>query len=138
MDTYLSALNNWQLPKERAATQEQDPNGISQHEPGAKLDMGKVEPELIQRGFARALLAVAYVGTYGATKYTRDGWQDVQDGVRRYTNAMYRHLSAEHRGEECDPDTKLLHAAHAAWNALARLELMLREKEAEVREASHD
>lgn len=129
MDTYLSALNNWQLPKERAATQEQDPNGISQHEPGAKLDMGKVEPELIQRGFARALLAVAEVGTYGATKYTRDGWQYVQDGVRRYTNAMYRHLSAEHRGEQCDPDTKLLHAAHAAWNALARLELMLRERE---------
>jgi len=112
---------------------ERDPNGIDPHEPGAKLDAGKVEPELIQRGFARALLAVAEVGTYGATKYTRDGWQDVPDGVRRYTNAMYRHLSAEHRGEECDPDSGLLHAAHAAWNALARLELMLREKEAEVR-----
>src|SRR5690606_9415436 len=116
---------------------ERDPNGIDPREPGAKLDVGKVEPELIQRGFARALLAVAEVGTYGAAKYTRDGWQDVQDGVRRYTNAMYRHLSAEHRGEERDPDTGLLHAAHAAWNALARLELMLREKEAEVREASH-
>jgi len=117
---------------------ERDPNGIDPHKPGAKLDAGKVEPELIQRGFARALLAVAEVGTYGATKYTRDGWQDVQDGVRRYTNAMYRHLSAEHRGEQCDPDTKLMHAAHAAWNALARLELMLREKEAEGREARHD
>src|SRR5690606_1597282 len=57
---------------------ERDPNGIDPHEPGAKLDAGKVEPELIQRGFARALLAVADVGTYGATKYTRDGWQDVQ------------------------------------------------------------
>ena len=117
---------------------ERDPNGIDPHSAGAKLDAGKVEPELIQRGFARALLAVAEVGTYGATKYTRDGWQDVQDGVRRYTNAMYRHLSAEHRGEQCDPDTKLMHAAHAAWNALARLELMLREKEAEGREARHD
>jgi hypothetical protein len=30
-----------------------------------------------------------------------------------------------------DPDSQLLHASHAAWNALARLELMLREKEQE-------
>jgi hypothetical protein len=28
-----------------------------------------------------------------------------------------------------DPDSGLLHAAHTAWGALARLELILREKE---------
>lgn len=37
--------------------------------------------------------------------------------------------------EERDPDSGLLHAAREAWNALAVLELMLREKESEVREA---
>src|SRR5690606_34954678 len=91
------------MTKELAQRTERDPNGIDPHSAGAKLDAGKVEPELIQRGFARALLAVADVGTYGATKYTRDGWQDVPAGVRRYTHAMSRHLSGEHRGAEGRP-----------------------------------
>jgi len=106
---------------------EYDPNGIDQHEPGAKLDAGKARPELIFRGFSRALLEVAKVGTYGAAKYSDDGWEHVPNGVKRYTDAMYRHLLAEHSGELLDKDTELLHAAHAAWNALARLELALRE-----------
>lgn len=105
---------------------ERDPLGIGQHEPGAKLDAGKLRPELIQRGFVRALREVARVGTYGANKYTEDGWQSVPNGEQRYTDAMYRHLMAEHMGEIEDQDTGILHAAHAAWNALARLELMVR------------
>jgi len=100
---------------------------MDQHSPGAKLDNDKVEPELIQRGFARALYAVAEVGTYGAQKYTRDGWESVPDGKRRYTNAMYRHLNQAHVGYERDPETDLLHLSHAAWNLLAVLELTLRE-----------
>lgn len=40
---------------------------------------------------------------------------------------MYRHLLAEAQGEAMDSDTGLRHAAHAAWNALARLDLMLRD-----------
>lgn len=107
-------------------TAEQDPNGLAPSAPGAKLDAGKVRPELIIRGFARALLAVADVGTFGANKYSDNGWQHVPDGIKRYTDAMYRHLLKEHTGELCDKDTGLHHAAHAAWNALARLELMLR------------
>lgn len=110
----------------RVYTAEQDPHGLAPNAPGAKLDAGKVRPELVIRGFARALLAVAEVGTYGANKYSDDGWQDVPNGERRYTDAMYRHLLEEHAGELCDKDTKMPHAAHAAWNALARLELMLR------------
>lgn len=106
---------------------EADPNGVDAHAPGAKLDAGKVEPELIQRGFSRALEAVSAVGTYGAQKYSRDGWESVPEAQRRYTNALYRHLYAEHQGETNDQDTGLAHAAHAAWNALARLELALRE-----------
>lgn len=105
---------------------ESDPTGKDPHQPGAKLDAGKVEMGLILNGMPRALLQVARVATYGANKYTRDGWMSVPDGPRRYTDAMYRHLNAEARGEIHDADTQLEHAAHAAWNALARLELLLR------------
>ena len=41
---------------------------------------------------------------------------------------MLRHILAEASGDEIDPDFGLLHAAHTAWNALARLELKLREE----------
>jgi hypothetical protein len=107
---------------------EQDPHGISAHEPGAKLDAGKTRVGLVLGGFSRALSAVCEVGTYGAQKYTPSGWRSVPDGVERYTDAMGRHLLMEPR-ETVDPDSGLPHAAHVAWNALARLELMIREEE---------
>jgi hypothetical protein len=80
-------------------------------------------------GFSRALQAVGRVGTYGAQKYSDNGWMQVPDGERRYTDAMMRHLMKEADGEDVDPTTDLYHASQVAWNALARLELMLREKE---------
>jgi len=104
---------------------EHDPTGRSAHEPGAKLDAGKPRPALVLGGFARALSAVTEVGTYGARKYTDNGWRTVPDGIERYSEAMLRHWLSEVKGEQYDLDTKLLHAAHLAWNALARLELML-------------
>jgi len=105
-----------------------DPNGIDQHAPGAKLDAGKVRPSLILGPMARALLAVAEVGTYGANKYTDGGWQSVPDAQKRYTDARDRHQLYE-AIEPNDVESGLKHAAHAAWNALARLELMLREEQ---------
>lgn len=108
---------------------ERDPYGIQPDQPGAKLDAGKNRVGLVFFGFSRALGAVGLVGTFGAEKYTDNGWQAVPDGERRYSDAMLRHLLAEGRGELVDRDSGLLHAAHAAWNALARLELMLRECE---------
>lgn len=104
-----------------------DPNGKSAKDAGAKLDAGKVRPELIIRGFSRALLEVARVGTFGADKYSDDGWITVPQGRKRYTDAMYRHLLKEHTGEYADPESGIQHAAHTAWNALARLELTLRD-----------
>lgn len=103
-----------------------DPNGVPQHTPGAKLDGGKVRLDLVLQGFPRALYEVAEVATYGAGKYTRDGWLYVPDGVNRYTGALMRHLVSEATGEKADPESELRHAAHAAWNALARLELLIR------------
>lgn len=108
---------------------EADPSGKAAGEPGAKLDAGKNRLGLVMFGFARALQEVGKVGTYGANKYTDDGWVSVPDGGRRYTDALLRHLMREATGEMLDPDTALRHAAHVAWNALARLDLALRESE---------
>lgn len=105
-------------------TCEFDPNGRSMHEPGAKADAGKIKAGLVG-DFGLALLAVAEVGTHGADKYTRGGWQHVPNGQERYTDAMWRHLLKAGQ-EEFDGDSGLSHAAHAAWNALAVLELECR------------
>lgn len=106
---------------------ERDPYGIGQHERGAKLDAGKPDASLLLM-FGKALEAVAEVGTFGMRKYTRAGWESVENGVDRYTAALLRHLLREHYEAE-DIDSGLLHASHAAWNALARLEFILRERE---------
>jgi hypothetical protein len=107
---------------------ESDPLGKNPHEPGAKLDNGKV---CVWRGalsyFPRAIEQVAAVSTFGARKYAWKGWESVPDGINRYSDAMGRHLVEEGIGHVHDKDSGLLVAAHTAWNALARLELMLRE-----------
>ena len=114
---------------------EKDPNGKNPHELGAKLDTGKAP---IFQGlvsyFPRACLAVSEVSAEGAKKYAWKGWISVPDGINRYTNAMIRHLCKEEIEGPIDADFGLLHAAHAAWNAMAVLELKLMEQE-EQREA---
>ena len=96
---------------------------------GIKHDQGKPRVALVVHGFARALMEVSAVATFGAEKYSAHGWVSVPNGLERYTDAMYRHLFAEAAGQ-CDAESGLAHAAHAAWCALARLELMLRDEEA--------
>lgn len=105
---------------------ERDPFGLNAHEPGAKLDAGKNRVALVMRGFSRALTEVGRVGTYGADKYTPNGWQKVGEGIERYDDSMMRHWL---EGRTVDKETGLLHAAQVAWNALAVLELMLIEEE---------
>jgi hypothetical protein len=107
-------------------TSETDPYGLGAHTPGSKLDRGKVRMGLVMAGFCRSLNDVGKVGTFGANKYTDNGWTTVPNGIERYTDALYRHLNKEALGETLDEDSQLLHAAHVAWNALARLDLMLR------------
>lgn len=110
---------------EPASCKETDPNGVDPHEPGAKLDSGKPMVGLVLGDFAQALNEVAKVGTIGAKKYTMHGWLEVEKGFDRYTDAMLRHWLAESTGETFDDDTHMLHAAQVAWNALARLELLI-------------
>lgn len=115
------------IEKQEANTRETDPHGRDPHTPGAKLDAGKLRVDLIFDDMALALLEVAKVATYGAEKYTEGGWLHVPNGHTRYTAAMDRHRLAE-AIEPYDPESHLLHAAHVAWNALARLELILRQE----------
>ena len=111
---------------------ERDPNGVEAGTAGAKLDAGKspVFQGLFQY-FPRACLQVAELSEVGAKKYSWKGWEKVEDGPNRYGNALARHILYEEIEGEMDADTDKLHAVCIAWNALARLELMLREKEDE-------
>lgn len=108
---------------------EKDPTGRSPHTKGAKVDAGKPRMDLVLGGFSEALLEVAKVGTFGANKYTDDGWQEVPKGKERYSDAMLRHWAYEKSGEEFDNESNLLHASHLAWNALARLSFILKDME---------
>lgn len=107
-------------------TPERDRNGLDPHVPGAKLDSGKNRLGLVLGDFRNALVEVGKVGTFGANKYTAHGWLSVPDNVERYTDAMLRHHFAD---TPTDPESGLSHAAHRAWNALAILELELRENQ---------
>lgn len=108
---------------------EADPTGRDPHAPGAKLDAGKLRPTLVIRDMARALEAVIKVATDGANKYTPGGWLEVPNASERYEDADLRHMLKRFKGEAVDTDSKSLHLAHNAWNALAKLELHLREQE---------
>lgn len=109
---------------------EKDPNGKNPHQSGAKLDAGKSP---VFRGlldyFPRALMSIAEVSEVGSKKYCWKGWETVEDGINRYSDALLRHMCKDSLGEERDIDTNLLHKAHTAWGALAVLELYLREQE---------
>lgn len=102
------------------------PEAVDPHEPGAKLDFGKVRVGLMVQDFPRALVAVSEVCTYGANKYSDSGWLHVRLGHSRYNDALFRHLLSAAAGEENDQESGMAHLAHAAWNALALLELKLR------------
>ena len=91
---------------------------------GVKYDEGKPRLDLVLGEFDKALWAVGKVGTYGANKYTDNGWQEVENGIERYSNAMLRHYLLSKR-EYIDPESGLPHIAHCAWNCLAVLQLLL-------------
>jgi len=109
---------------------EEDPSGMNQHLPGAKLDKDKLRVDLMLGGFNKALLAVAEVTTYGANKYSPNGWMKVRNPVARYADAKARHMLQGY-DERYDKESGLSHAAHEAWNALAVLEFLIKGEEDE-------
>jgi hypothetical protein len=113
---------------------EVDPLGKSSKEPGSKLDARK--PDMLRGAiqyFPRALSAVAHVSELGAAKYSWKGWESVPNGIQRYGAALARHLCHEYDTTDSGPGglgSDVLHASQVAWNALARLELILKELDA--------
>ena len=116
---------------------------MSDKKGAVKYDDGKVA---FVRGclsrFPRALLEVARVSRLGCIKYDLPlddtDFLDVSDGFGRYTDALGRHLLKEttegnisiETGGNLPPEgVATRHDAQVAWNALARLEIKLREEE---------
>lgn len=100
---------------------------INTHPPkeqGIKYDDNKPRIAEMIQDFGPELLALCKVWEFGADKYGKSNWKFVNDGERRYTNALVRHLLAEN-DSVYDSESYLLHAAHIAFNSLARLHFIL-------------
>lgn len=108
---------------------EQDPHGIDQHAPGAKLDQGKTLAGEIIIAFPRAMESLVRVATYGAGKYSRHGFLVVPDAELRYLDAAIRHLLKYGAGEKIDQESLLPHIDHVLWNIAAIVEIGKRNEE---------
>lgn len=67
------------------------------------------------------------VYTFGALKYAPDSWQELPDGLKRYSAAALRHMCEFSKGTPLDSETHLPHLAHLVWNAVAMLYLWKKE-----------
>lgn len=112
--------SHW-IPMDRAeidqyqTNAQHDPTGKNQHEAGAKLDAGKTKWHLMPW---KIIEGVAKVMTFGAAKYSADGWKAVPQAKQRYFSAMMRHWMLMEDGEYTDPDSGLPHWAHFCCNAV--------------------
>jgi hypothetical protein len=78
---------------------------------GSKLaQLGALEP--------MSLMEVAKVAGFGGQKYERYNFLKGYRWSLSY-DALQRHLHAFWSGEDLDPESGLLHLAHAAWHCLA-------------------
>ena len=85
-----------------------------------KFDGDKLRWDLVP---VESFESVCKVMTYGANKYSPNGWKTVPNGVDRYFAALMRHIVAWRKGEERDEETGLKHLEHAACNVIFLLEL---------------
>lgn len=84
---------------------------------GRKDDQDKLRYDLVPPD---ALEEIVRIYNMGAKKYTDRNWEKGIKFGRVFAAAM-RHLWSWWRGEELDPESKLSHLAHAAWNCIALL-----------------
>ena len=101
---------------------------------GRKDDQGKLRWRLLRHSMTLALESVLRVLSFGADKYGEENWKLVEDGQRRYRDALDRHLAEIDKGILVDPDTGEPHMAHVATNALFLLQLQ--QEEAQLVKAS--
>lgn len=90
---------------------------------GVKGDRGKHRMHLLGPLW-RPLRAVVRVLEFGAVKYAENNWQNVreEDGsappIKRYGNALQRHVASFQEGKMIDEESGLHVLAHAACDAL--------------------
>lgn len=106
---------------------------------GKKYDDGKPKVGMVFSYFAKPLLAVAEVGTYGWKKYANDkfwdsNWWAVENGRERYLDAAMRHLLAYMSGETRDAESGHHHVHHATWDLLAVIYFIMEEEKNEQRQ----
>jgi hypothetical protein len=82
---------------------------------GLRLNKGKTRFDLLE---PYAIEELAKVFTEGAKKYEDNNWLKGMSWSS-VTASLKRHLSEFEQGVDYDNETKLLHMAHVAWNAMA-------------------
>lgn len=82
---------------------------------GVKFDTKKLRYGLVDPVSYAWLVGVL---TYGAAKYAPENWRKVDQGDRRYYEALIRHLEAWRAGEKLDPETGFPHVAMVFTNAM--------------------
>lgn len=119
------------LPSLRSATLEtlqrrQTPvfvSGATASDRGVKRDRGKHRMHLLGPLW-RPLRAVVRVLEFGAAKYAENNWQNVREEdsgappIKRYGNALQRHVASFQEGKMIDEESGLHVLAHAACDAL--------------------
>lgn len=105
-------------PKLAGSTSEVRTRSATGGEKGRKpCEVGAVDP------LAREELGK--VAGFGAEKYSRGNYLLGYDWSL-CVDAMHRHMLAFESGEDRDPESGLLHTAHAAWHGLALCSFVLR------------
>jgi hypothetical protein len=97
---------------------------------GKKENKGKPQLSILFTQFPKALEAIAKCSEYGHLKYKSTdadylNYQRVEGGSKAYADAGLRHRL--YKKGTTDVESKLPHYYHVAWNALAELELLIKE-----------
>ena len=100
---------------------------------GKKFDSDKPMMQLLP---SKALVEVSKVLSFGANKYGKENWRELDDLQDRYTGGALRHIFAHMDDEFKDPETNYSHLAHAVCGLLFKLEIELeKDKEERLRES---
>ena len=103
---------------------------------GRKFDSEKPMMQLLP---SKALVEVSKVLSFGANKYGKENWRELDNLQDRYTGGALRHIFAHMDDEFKDPETNYSHLAHAVCGLLFKLEIELeKDKEERLRELVSD
>jgi hypothetical protein len=99
-------------------------------EGGVKTNKNKPQLSILFTQFPEALEAIAKCSEYGHLKYKSTdtdylNYQRVEGGSKTYADAGLRHRL--YKKGTTDIESQLPHAYHVAWNALAELQLLIKE-----------